>query len=215
MFLLALGILFRPAGSASPPCAPVHSFVPGFRLRPAPSRQPIPPGSLRLPAPSPCDLKVAPAVRIGRLPLALGDVQRDRLAGAQPWVPCRTKDALQPRSDLVDPRDAADRQPIDIQSLVSERHPYPRVRERLPLRCERVRPPGPRSVVRRRAIASRLHPSGWPESSSFPFPSPFTYPFPSPYTIPSSRTWFPRRTAGNQRNRPGLPPESCRSLRQC
>ena len=36
--------------------------------------------------------------------------------------PVRTMDALQPRSDLVDPRGVADRQPEDIQSLVSECH---------------------------------------------------------------------------------------------
>jgi hypothetical protein len=68
------------------------------------------------------DLEVSPPIRIGCLPVALGDVQGHRLAGAQPLVPRRAMDALQPRSDLVDPRDVADRQPVDVQSLVSERH---------------------------------------------------------------------------------------------
>ena len=48
--------------------------------------------------------------------------QRNRLAGPQPWVPGRAMDAIEGRGLLLDPGDVADRQAVDVQSLVSERH---------------------------------------------------------------------------------------------
>ena len=68
------------------------------------------------------NLEVASPVRIGRLPVTLGDVQRYRLTGAQPLVTRRAMNALQRRGFLVDPGDVSDRQAIDVQSLVPECH---------------------------------------------------------------------------------------------
>ena len=70
------------------------------------------------------NLEVASPVRIGRLPVTLGDVQRYRLTGAQPLVTRRAMNALQRRGFLVDPGDVSDRQAIDVQSLVSECHSF-------------------------------------------------------------------------------------------
>jgi hypothetical protein len=58
---------------------------------------------------TPRDLEAASPVRIGRLPVALGNVQRYRLTGAQPWVTRRAVVARQAVGFLVDPSDVTDR----------------------------------------------------------------------------------------------------------
>jgi len=71
---------------------------------------------------SPCDLKVTPPVGICGLSVAFSYVERDRLAGPKPLVPRRAMDALQRGGLLVDPGFVADREPVDVQFLVSEGH---------------------------------------------------------------------------------------------
>jgi hypothetical protein len=71
---------------------------------------------------SPRNLEVASPVRIGRLPVALGDVQRYRLTGAQPLVTRRAMVARQAIGFLVDPGDVTDREAVDVKLLVSEAH---------------------------------------------------------------------------------------------
>ena len=79
----------------------------------------------------------------------------------------------------------------NIRFLVVEFHSHPRVRERVPLRCERVRSPGqhhrsfhPKAARLTVSPAPRRPPSAKSPSSPFSF----TY----PYTTTSSRTSFPR-----------------------
>ncbi len=169
MFLLALGILFRPADSASPPCGPVPSCGSDSPLPPGLCRPRGHPGLPRTPAPirarsrsiasdphrlsSRCPRRcsrastgwraaIGPAPRDGRPPAA----QRSRRPTRRSRSPAGRRPISRVRAPLTFLLLSI---PIPIAIAISSsfvpvhvhvRDPGPpRVREREPLRCERAR----------------------------------------------------------------------------
>jgi len=69
-----------------------------------------------------CDLEESAPIGIGSFAVAFGDVQRDRLRGAQQLVPSRPIEALQTLGQFVRSSHIPNRNLVDIELLMSELH---------------------------------------------------------------------------------------------